>query len=182
MLELFAVESTPPRKAHMPITSSGRGRQFCENNTWGPWRTTLHKEWGAGKALEGESLHPQEPSLRHTGTLRVLSPEKRAESLNHLDSLIRSSPPFVETQTNASLAVSHIGKPSASGEMGSQRSDHQVIVMIANKYSQWSDYKVIPLTNKYFQRFNPQQLVLTPARHLAPREGLQHQGGRHGCG
>ena len=86
-------------------------------------------------------MHPQEPSLRHTEALRVLSPEKRAESLNQFEPLgfIDQEPAIVlETQTNAFLAVSHIGKPSASGEVGSQRSDHQVIsfakIMIANEF------------------------------------------------
>ena len=140
-------------------------------------------------------MHPQEPSLRHTEALRVLSPEKRAKSLNQstqLNSLTINPPSFIKTQTNALLAVSHIGKPSASGEVGSQRSDHQVIpfakrssanMMIAKRYSQRFDHQVIiMLANKYCQRFVHQQPILTPARHLAPREGLQHQRGRHCCG
>ena len=140
-------------------------------------------------------MHPQEPSLRHTEAHRVLSPEKRAESLNQFEPLgfIDQEPAIVlETQTNAFLAVSHIGKPSASSEVGSQRSDHQVIpfakrssgnMMIAKRYSQRFDHQVIiMLANKYCQRFVHQQPILTSARHLAPREGLQHQRGRHGCG
>ena len=113
---------------------------------------------------------------------------------NHYDSIRvidQELATVLETQTNAFLAVSHIGKPSTGGEVGSQRSDHQVIpfakrssgnMMIAKRYSQRFDHQVIiMLANKYCQRFVHQQPILTSARHLAPREGLQHQRGRHCC-
>ena len=103
-------------------------------------------------------MHPQEPYLRHTGPLTVLSPEKRAESLNQFESLgfIDQEPATVlETQTNAFLAVSHIGKPSASCEVGSQRPDHQVKIVIAKRYSQRFDHQVIMMiANRYSQRFD----------------------------
>ena len=125
-------------------------------------------------------MHPQEPSLRHTEALRVLSPEKRAESLNQFEPLgfIDQEPAIVlETQTNASLAVSHHGKPSASGEVGSQRSDHQVIPfakrssgnrMIAKRYSQRFDHKVIIMIAKIFSIVQSSATCPHPRTPLRP--------------